>query len=365
LLAIPFFTFIIVPLVLVGTLLLELNTTLGGWVLHGVAYLLEAAWPLLDWASKLPLAMWHLPELPFWLAAFMLVGCLLAIAPGIAATRIAGAMLCLPALLWQPPKPSQGSFDLAVLDVGQGLAVVVTTQSHVLVYDAGPSFRSGRDTGELVVLPYLFSRGVRRIDTLMLSHGDNDHVGGARSLLAGLPINQVLVGPSVSLPQPVERCIAGQHWQWDQVDFQVLHPATGDAPSKNDSSCVLRIVGNAGDGALLLGDIEHNVESRLVANGTIQQADIVVVPHHGSRTSSTEVLTHAVAPKIAVISAGFGNRWGFPKPDVVARWHAVGARILSTSDSGAVEIAVGVTAEQANSIEVRAYRERDLAYWRQ
>jgi competence protein ComEC len=366
LVAIPFFTFLVVPMVLEGALLLTINESLGTWCVQLAAGLLDWAWPLLEWASRLPLAMWHLPQLPLGIAALLVIGCLIAIAPGILATRLAGALLCLPAFLWQPTRPQPAGFDIAVLDVGQGLAVVVTTQSHVLVYDAGPSFRSGRDTGELVVLPYLFSRGVRRVDTLVLSHGDNDHVGGARSILSALPTQRVLAGPSVHLPQ-TDLCTQGQHWRWDEVDFDILHPTGADAALDNDSSCVVRIAGErAGSGAaLLLGDIEHAVEARLVESGAIRHADIIVVPHHGSRTSSTEPLTRAVTPELAVISAGYGNRWGFPNSDVVARWHATGAHILNTADDGAIEVAVGAPRAGAATVEIRTYREKDRAYWRQ
>jgi competence protein ComEC len=359
LVAIPFFTFLIVPLVLVGTLLLTINEWLGGYVVRLAVQFLDWSWPLLDWASALPLATWHLPQLPLWTAALMLLGCFTIIAPGAIATRIAGTMLCLPALLWLPARPHSGEFDLAVLDVGQGLAVVVTTESHILVYDTGPSFRSGRDTGQLVVLPYLYSRGIRRIDTLMITHGDNDHVGGARSVLSGLPTQRVLVGPSVRLPSPVELCSQGQQWRWDDVMFYVLHPTPADAAQKNNSSCVLRIEG-VGGAALLLGDIEHEIEARLAASGALKSAAIVVVPHHGSNTSSTQYLTQTSTPKLAVISAGFGNRWGFPKQEVVARWQAVGARTLKTSDSGAIEIAI-----DADGLKPpREYRLTRGAYWR-
>jgi competence protein ComEC len=366
LVAIPFFTFLIVPVVLLGSLLLTINEWLGGLVVQAAAQLLAWTWPLFEWASGLPLATWHLPQLPLWAAGLMVLGCALVIAPGMLPTRMAGTMLCLPALLWQPTRPLAGEFALTVLDVGQGLAVVVTTQSHVLVYDVGPSFRSGRDTGELVVLPYLYSRGVRRIDLLMLTHGDNDHVGGAASVLAGLPTQRVLAGPSVTLPH-AQLCAQGQRWQWDQVTFQVLHPTAADAAQENNSSCVLRIAGASG-AALLLGDIEREAEAQLVANGAIAAADVVVVPHHGSRTSSTQALTQASAPKLAVISAGYGNRWGFPKQDVLNRWHDVGARTLNTATSGAIEIAVngtGVNAGVNASVQVDEYRLTHRAYWRE
>jgi len=210
----------------------------------------------------------------------------------------------------------------------------------------------------LVVLPYLYSRGVRRIDTLVLTHGDNDHVGGAPSVLAGLTTDRVLMGPSVNL-QRGAMCAQGQRWQWDQVVFEVLHPTEADALQENDSSCVLRIQGSGG-AALLLGDIESEVEARLVANAAIDPVDIVVVPHHGSRTSSTQVLTQASRPNFAIVSAGYGNRWGFPKQDVLDRWHAVGASTLNTATSGAIEITV-----RGDGVKATEYRQTHRAYWRE
>jgi competence protein ComEC len=200
----------------------------------------------------------------------------------------------------------------------------------------------------------------------MLTHGDNDHVGGADSVFARMPVRRLLAGPSVNMPQQVELCTQGQRWQWDDVDFQVLHPTAVDSGRENDSSCVLRIASSSGAGmaALLLGDVEHEVEARLVASGAIHHAEIVVVPHHGSLTSSTEMLTRAVAPNVAVISAGYGNRWGFPKPEVLARWHAVGARVLKTADSGAIEIAVSAPVAGATTVDLSEYRKQDRAYWR-
>jgi len=378
LLAIPFFTLALVPTVLLGTLLLGVYEPLGAAVLHCAAWLLETAWPSLEWASRLPLATWHLPQLPWWAAVAMLVGCLVAIAPGMWATRSAGVMVCLPALLWQPNRPDAGEFELAVLDVGQGLAVAVLTQSHVLVYDTGPGFRSGRDTGEMVVLPYLHSRGVRRIDTLMITHGDSDHAGGMRSVLAGIPVNDLVLGPSVRMADDTsgptaQTCRAGQQWSWDGVGFQVLHPqldtGAGDVGAgDNNSSCVLRVSGNGGS-ALLLGDIERLAEEQLLASGDIGHAEVVVVPHHGSRTSSTDGLVRASAPRYAIVSAGHGNQWGFPKQDVLARWRAVGAQTLKTADSGAIEIHIGKRqsfqlVSQTDAWHLHEYRFTQRAYWR-
>jgi len=358
--AIPIYTFIVVPTVLVGAAASFANEWLGTWILQLSAQQLDWTWPLLDHASRAPLALWHFPQLPWWLAMLFALGCVVLIAPGMSVTRLAGAMLCLPAITWQPQRPNTGDFDLAVLDVGQGLAVVVLTSSHILVYDAGPSFRSGRDTGEMVVLPYLRSRGVNKIDVLMVSHGDDDHAGGAGSVLAGLPTLQLLVGPSVDKEfSKANACHLGQRWDWDGVSFEVLHPPRGAAGKDNDLSCVLRIAGNGGS-AILLGDIEGAAEGELSLTGMAQRADIVLVPHHGSRTSSSETLVQALAPSLAIVSAGFGNRWGFPKSDVVERWQSVGARTMNTARSGAIEIKVTVDGPQTP----REYRDSHKAYWR-
>jgi competence protein ComEC len=362
LLAIPLFTFVIVPLVLTGCLLLLLPMPLGAWLVQSAAWLLEKTWPALQWASDLPQASWHLPQLPWWAAALLIAGCAVAIAPGVAVTRFAGVLLCLPALVWSPTRPAAGEFSLAVLDVGQGLAVVVVTHSHVMVYDTGASFRSGRDTGQLVVLPYLYSRGIRALDMLVLSHGDNDHVGGARSVQAGLQTRFVLAGPSVAqrdlpLPPASEVCKRSQRWQWDQVRFEVLHP-NRTAQGDNDSSCVLLISG-VGGSALLLGDVERAAEAELVTARLLPRTDIVVVPHHGSRTSSAPELVTATSPRFALVSAGYGNRWGFPKPDIVARWNDAGANVLNTADSGAIEF----TVTRQGVGPAREYRREHRAYW--
>jgi competence protein ComEC len=163
----------------------------------------------------------------------------------------------------------------------------------------------------------------------------------------------------VQLPQLAKICARGQSWSWDEVNFAVLYPDTGDSARKNNSSCVLRVEG-AGGSALLLGDIEREAEMRLLGDGAVKPSDIVIVPHHGSRTSSTEALTKAAAPKYALISAGYDNRWGFPKPEVIGRWQAAGAQTLKTADSGAIEIKV----TRQGVAPPREYRVERRAYWR-
>lgn len=363
--AVPLFTIALVPLVLIGTLLATVSASAGGALLGLATAILNGCWPAIQWMAAHALAVWHFPSLPVVTFAALVVGGLLLVVPAIWPVRIVAVMLCLPAVVYRPAVPAPGSFELTTLDVGQGLAVVVRTHAHVLVYDTGPAFRTGRDTGELVVLPFLHSVGVRRVDALMVSHGDLDHSGGLYSLLKGLPVTSVVVGPSMSvrsIDSKAERvntrhCARGQHWVWDGVDFEVLHPDSDRYDSDNDSSCVLRISGQGGS-ALLTGDIEHMAEAAVVAHG-LTQSDLVVVAHHGSRSSSTAELVEAAQAKLAIMSAGYRNRWGFPKPEVSARWQQSGASVWSTIDSGAVVVMV----DEQGVRPVREYRKLHRHYW--
>jgi competence protein ComEC len=366
LVVIPLFTLLIVPVILLGSALASLHANLGAPLLQGVAWLLDASWPMWEWAAALPLALWRLPQLPWYWVLLLCAGCALCIAPTVWIVRVTGVVLCLPAVLWTPPRPHRGEFDLTLLDVGQGLAVVVRTANHLLLYDAGPAFRSGRDTGELVVLPYLYAQGTQRIDMLIASHGDVDHVGGMQSVLQSLPTSQVLAGSSVQSPAlsqtTFNRCEVGQHWRWDGVDFAILHPDSHSAETAsvkdNDGSCVLTIRSSYG-AATIFGDVERASEAQLLAGNRIAPTEIVVVPHHGSRTSSTPALVQTLQARYALVGAGAGNRWGFPKPDVLARWQDAGATTWVTADLGAIHVVVserGVHAPQS-------YRATRRRYW--
>ena len=330
----------------------------GEWVLALPVQVLEWTWPLLQWLAQCPLALWHFPAPPLPAFLALIAGVLLLVAPGIWPTRLAGVLLCLPVVLHRVPGPGVGNFELAMLDVGQGLAVVVRTEAHVLVYDAGPAFPTGRDAGDLAVLPYLRHRGVRHVDALVVSHGDLDHRGGVDSVLAAMPVARVLAGPSVGpLLRPRSPCWRGQRWTWDGVEFELLHPAPSARASDNDSSCVLLIRSGAGS-VLLAGDVEAVAESEIVASGLPRTA-AVVVPHHGSRTSSTATFVGELRPEIALISAGYRNRWGLPRREVVERWRAAGARVLTTADSGAIEI----TFAAGHPPLAREYRRTQRRYW--
>jgi competence protein ComEC len=245
-----------------------------------------------------------------------------------------------------------------VLDVGQGLAAVVRTRHHVLVYDPGPLYSAESDAGQRVVVPYLRALGVDRVDVLMITHRDSDHAGGAASVRAALPVGRILA----STGEPgAERCAAGQAWTWDGVAFAVLHPDDTDYGSErkaNNLSCVLRVEAG-GRRMLLTSDIEARDEALLLARAAGElAADVLLVPHHGSRTSSTPEFLAAVDAREAVIPVGYRNRFGHPKAEVVARHAAAGSRIWRTDRDGAVSIRLG-----SDGATAEAWRQVRRRYW--
>jgi competence protein ComEC len=355
--AVPLFTLLIVPAVLLGAIACAISIPVGTVALAVPVFILELGWPALEQLAQHSFATWRLPHPSPWAFAALATGACLLAAPGLWMMRATGVLLCLPAALNRPPTPAPGDFQVAVLDVGQGLANVVRTHSHTLVYDAGPAFQSGRDAGELAVAPYLQHYGVRSIDRLVVSHDDLDHRGGVRSIAAALPVRSLLLGPSVRGLQG-DVCRRGQRWVWDGVEFLVVHPSASAVERENDSSCVIRVAGNGGS-ALLTGDIEGVAEAALAAQG-LPQTDLVAAPHHGSRTSSSAALIAVLQPRVVVFSAGYRNRWGFPKEDVVQRWRNAGAQTYSTAASGAIE----ATFTAAAPVRISEHRRIQARYWR-
>jgi len=336
-LAIPLYTLIVVPLVLVGTALLMAWPALGAPLLGGTAWLIEATWPLFAVPAQWSWASWGIAGLEPWAWLALCLGAAAALAPLPAIGRLAGLVLVVAACAWRPVPPDAGAVRFTMLDVGQGLAAVVQTRHHVLVYDAGPAFRSGSDAGAMAVEPFLRHRGLRQVDVLVASHDDLDHAGGATSVAGLLPVRRLVAsGATLDAVGAVEPCRRGERWQWDGVVFEWLHPGMRRFDKDNDNSCVLRVrVGR--HTVLLTGDIERSAEAELVERGGVARADIVLVPHHGSRTSSTAAFVSATRPRWALVPSGHRNRWGFPKPDVVERWQSAGAEVLVGSATGAIE----------------------------
>ncbi|MCW8840407.1 MAG: DNA internalization-related competence protein ComEC/Rec2 [Gammaproteobacteria bacterium] len=356
LIAVPWVSLLVVPLTLLGVVLLWWPP-LGTALLGLAAQLLQWLWPLLQWLSE------TIPLLPGtaagWTLLPALAGLVWLFAPHGWPLRPAGIVLLLPLLLWQPPLPQPGEARFTLLDVGQGLAAVVQTRHHLLVFDSGPRYRSGFDTGEAVVVPFLRERGLRQIDLLLISHGGNDHAGGARSVLGQLPVER-MVSSIETLPggNPAEPCRRGDGWQWDGVAFRILHPDDEALSGEhNDHSCVLR-VDAGGDSLLITADIEAGAEQSLLASGEPLAADILVAPHHGSKSSSSPAFIAAVAPEHVLFSVGYRNRYGFPHPQVVQRYDAAGARLWRSDESGALSITLG-----AAQRHFEAYRPAHRRIW--
>ncbi len=335
LVAIPVVTLLVTPLALLGIVAAPL-WWLGGSVVQALnAYL--------TWLAAIPGAVWVVPAAPAWAQLAGLAAAALLVLPLPWRARLLALPLALALLL--PPRelPAEGSFDLVAADIGQGMAVLVRTRSHVLLFDAGPQYSRESDAGQRVLVPLLRARGDEHVDLLVLSHRDLDHVGGAKAVLGALAVDALSSSlepghPILAAAKQVLRCQAGQHWRWDGVDFVVLRPVASDyerTQKPNAMSCVVRVSGG-GRSALLTGDIEREQEALLVAeHGSGLQSDLLIAPHHGSRTSSSAIFLDAVAPRIAVFQAGYRNRFGHPAPDVLQRYRERGIAIVASPACGA------------------------------
>jgi competence protein ComEC len=355
-LAIPLVSAVITPLALAGALL-PLDA-----LLHVAEWLTQWLLQYLEWCAQLPAATWQQHAPPLWATLLALGGVAWLLLPRGFPWRAGGVALMLPALALPAPAPAPGEAWITTLDVGQGLAVLVRTANRALLYDAGPAFGAEADSGERIVAPYLRAAGIARLDALVLTHQDTDHTGGALTLLEGMEVDQLLSSmpeshPLLALAPAPRRCLRGMAWDWDGVRFEMLHPAAGSAARRrNDESCVLRV--SAGGVAMLLtGDIERGSEAELLRT-TALRADAMLVPHHGSRSSSTGEFLAAVRPRFALVAAGYRNRFGHPHEEVLARYAAAGIELLRTDRDGALTLRLA-----PGSIGVEAQRARRARYW--
>ena len=364
--AIPVVTFVVVPFTLAWIALPWDALLLAA---HGVFAWLAA---LLEYLSALPAAVWQQHAPSAWAVAAGIVGVLWLLAPRGVPGRMLGAAWLLPLFFVVPLLPPPGAFRVTVLDVGQGLAVLVQTHAHALLYDTGPRFNDSADAGNRIVAPMLRATGVTRLDGMIVSHQDSDHSGGALSLLATVPVgwlasslpeDSAIVRERAARGEPVRRCLAGERWEWDGVQFSLLHPVAANYANPklkaNDLSCVVRVDSAAGS-ALLTGDIEARTEADLVRRdaGSLR-AQLLVVPHHGSRTSSTPAFIAAVAPQVAVFTPGYRNRFGHPRAEIVERYAAAGVPSYRTDYEGALTFAF----ESGMALTPRTQREADRRYW--
>lgn len=359
LLAIPLVGFVVVPLALSGALLAWLAPALAVPLMWLSGVILEVLMGALGWMAQWPAAVVTESAPAMWATALALTGAGVLLAPRGWPHRWVGALLLLPLVLPARDGPDCGEAWLWVLDVGMGSASVVETCRHVLVFDSGPRWGKRRDAGRAIVLPFLRERGERAIDRLIVSHGDRDHSGGTRSLLEDMPVASVWSGTPEQLAVDALRCRTGLVWRWDGVDFELLHPA-GLGGKDNDRSCVLRIA-TRGASALLTGDIEALSERAILKRSPGGLAtDVLVVPHHGSASSSSVRFVEALGPRYALFSVGYRNRWRFPDPAVLARYRDRGVAAFRTDRQGALRMILGVDGLRGPWLARRQLR----AYWR-
>ncbi|HSM11039.1 MAG TPA: DNA internalization-related competence protein ComEC/Rec2 [Lysobacter sp.] len=340
LLAVPWWSLVVVPLALIGTAMEFLHAGWGALAWRAAAWCFDLSWPVFERLAGSELALWWLPE-PRWFA--LPLACLAAfwmLLPRGTPGKLLAALLWLPLLLPARNLPAPGEAELMVLDVGQGLSVLVRTRHHALLYDMGPAVRDGFDAGERAVLPALHAVGAMRLDRAIVSHGDSDHAGGFDAVRRAIPLARAYA-PEGSPVADARPCVAGDRWTWDGVTFRFLHPPIHFPYLGNEASCVLRI--ETAHGAMLLaGDIGDVIERRLVwADPASVRSQVVLVAHHGSGHSSDPAFIAATGARFALVSTGHGNRFGHPKAEVLDRWRQAGAQVHDTADGGALRVRMG------------------------
>lgn len=344
--AIPMVSFLVVPFTLLATI------PSFDFMLLPAHEVLSICMTILHELDHLPHVVWQQHAPPAWTIAVAVIGIFWMFLPGSVGlglfagfpARWLGMVALLPMFLIPPAKPKMGELWLTVLDVGQGLAVVVRTTNHALLFDTGPSFGE-TDSGDRIIVPFLRGEGIHRLDVMIVSHADSDHSGGALSVLEAMPVSALL--SSLKEHHPIQqakvhkdRCRAGQSWQWDGVYFELLHPMSHDYENPknktNANSCVLKITSIHGS-VLLPSDIEGKDESALLTRaGDKLPSTILIAPHHGSNTSSTTAFIQQVNPELTIFTVGYLNRYGHPRKGVITRYCDSGSKLLRSDTDGAI-----------------------------
>ncbi|MDO5609585.1 MAG: DNA internalization-related competence protein ComEC/Rec2 [Pseudomonadota bacterium] len=357
LLAVPWWSLVVVPLSILGVLAEMLLPGAGKplWFVAGRAF--EPSWWLFERMASSKLALLWLPETSSLAVLLAMLAIFVWLLPRGTPGKALAALLVLPLLWPATQRPQAGEFELIQLDVGQGTAIVLRTASETILYDAGPAIPDGYDAGLRVVVPALHALGIRKLDAVIVSHADSDHAGGLAAVRRAFPVTRVLAPPDAPIAMS-EACVAGDTWQIDGVRLRFLHPSAHFPYFGNQSSCVLRIEGAHGS-ALLTGDIDELIEARLLRiEPDAVRADIVTVAHHGSQTSSSSQFIEASDARLALISAGYGNRFRHPSDEVLERWQAPNRRVLTSFDTGALYVR-----SQPGGLKIISERQRRPRFW--
>jgi len=354
--AVPLYGLLVVPLTLlglasftmfpsfVGVNLLRVAASISGWGEH---------W--LEWLSTFPATTIHVASPSAMIALLATAGLALTMMPKGTPLRFLGPFLCLP-VFWATAPPPMGEFRATLLDVGQGLSLVVRTHLHTLVFDTGARFSDRLNAGEAVVVPFLLQRGISQVDALIISHDDNDHIGGLDAVRTGIRIRQLISNVPQTLP--TAPCTRGRKWEWDGIQFEILHPGPGAGWGNNNESCVL-MVRSSRYSLLVPGDIEKTAELRLVSEyGNRMRSNFLIAPHHGSRTSSSEVFLAAVRPDWVLVPAGHLNRYHHPSPNVIRRYATSGIHWRVSGERGALVVDTSLL----HPVQA-GYRQNHKKYW--
>ncbi|ORU93972.1 MAG: MBL fold metallo-hydrolase [Cycloclasticus sp. symbiont of Bathymodiolus heckerae] len=360
-LAVPLVSFLIVPLLFAALLLSMLSETLSVVVLRLANKLIDYMWQFLEMLSGIELSSLSLSGVSVLACFIAVVGVVFLLLPKGFIPKPLACLLFIPLLFpMKVGKLSDGEFKLVLLDVGQGLSAVIHTSNHTLVFDTGAKYSEKSDLASTVVMPYLNGEGITQIDTLLISHGDNDHAGGANTLLASFKVNSLMTSVSAMFAKhkPIE-CKYGVAWVWDGVEFEILSPSQFNLFEGNNASCVLRVSSINGS-VLLPGDIEKSMESSLLQyKASSLKADILIAPHHGSKTSSTSAFIGAVSPRYVLFPVGYKNRFKFPSKLIVERYSKRGIQSYDTASGGALT----VDFLKDKQLSIDSYRQTHPKFW--
>ncbi len=358
--AVPWVSIVVVPLVLLGSLSLSIAESLGTWIVLLASYSIEIFWLFINYLNKFPYVKWS-HAIQDWTLVPAIIGVMVLLLPRAWPAKLISLVLLCPLVFAQTNGVKKDQLKLAVLDVGQGLSVVVQSEKHTLVFDTGPQYSTNFNAGESLVIPYLREQAVDRLNMLIISHIDKDHAGGTEGVLNHIPVKRLISNSRHKLGnREADLCRAGFSWNWDAIKFEFLHPDEHISKlSKNNRSCVLRIEHPAGV-ILITGDIERLIERKLLeTQHKLLDTDILIVPHHGSNSSSTTEFIQATSPEYAVFATGYRNPYKLPHKKVIERYTKQKSTLLNTAHMGMVSFSLS-----DHGIELhQGYREQRKKFW--